>query len=196
MDEIEVANAMPNRLMTQVVVAAGLMALVALSRVLIEAPNFAAAGAVALFSGFVFRNRLLAIGTPMAGMLLSDAVIGFYAPSLMAGVYASLALAVGLGAMARRVGGKRPALAVVGATLAGSVTFFVMSNLFVWLGGGYGRTFTGLIECYTLAVPFFRNTLASDALFATGLFGAYAAAVSARRTALNAGAGRADGAAA
>jgi hypothetical protein len=37
----------------------------------------------------------------------------------------------------------------------------------VWLIG-YPKTWTGLIECYTLALPFFRNSLLGD-FFYSGL---------------------------
>lgn len=166
---------MSSRLVWSLLLSAGLIGLVVVSRLVVHEPNFAAAGAVALFSGFVFRNRVLAVGTPLAAMLASDLVIGTYSPAMMAGVYVALALAVGLGWLVRRqrTAGKR-ATAAAGATLLGSCVFFVVSNFFVWLAGYYGHTFAGLAECYTLAVPFFRNTLASDALFSAGLFGAYA----------------------
>jgi hypothetical protein len=33
----------------------------------------------------------------------------------------------------------------------------------------YPRSFSGLMECYLLAIPFFRNTILGD-LFYTGVF--------------------------
>ncbi|MBX3385374.1 MAG: hypothetical protein KF768_02255 [Phycisphaeraceae bacterium] len=172
---------MSSRLLLSLLLSAGLIGLVVASRLLVHEPNFAAAGAVALFSGFVFRNRALAVGTPLAAMLVSDLAIGMYTPAMMAGVYVSLALAVGLGWLVRRQStlGRRAA-AAAGATVVGSCVFFVVSNFFVWMAGYYGHTAAGLAECYTLAVPFFRNTLASDALFSAGLFGLYGVSVALR----------------
>ncbi len=61
---------------------------------------------------------------------------------------------------------------VVGASLATSVSFFLISNFMVWaVWTMYAKNLTGLIECYTAAVPFFRNTVVSDLLFSTAFFG-------------------------
>jgi len=45
-----------------------------------------------------------------------------------------------------------------------SFLFFLISNLGVWWFW-YARTFSGLITCYTLALPFYRNTLLGDLFF-------------------------------
>jgi hypothetical protein len=63
---------------------------------------------------------------------------------------------------------------VAAASLASSVGFFVVSNFAVWAGGAlamYPRTFAGLVECYAAAIPFFRNSLAGDLVFAGAFFG-------------------------
>lgn len=62
---------------------------------------------------------------------------------------------------------------VVGAALASSVSFFVISNFAVWaaFSGLYPKTFAGLITCYTAAIPFFRGTLESDLFFSIAFFG-------------------------
>lgn len=58
------------------------------------------------------------------------------------------------------------------AVLASSVLFFVLTNLGVWATSGlYPRTRIGLVTCYTAALPFFRNALAGDAIYAPTLFG-------------------------
>lgn len=40
----------------------------------------------------------------------------------------------------------------------------------------YPRTLPGLAECYVAAIPFFRNSLAGDAIFTTVLFGSFGVA--------------------
>ena len=51
-----------------------------------------------------------------------------------------------------------------------SVIFFVITNFTVWLFSGYyPKTYEGLVLCYTMAIPFFRNTILSTLLY-TGLF--------------------------
>ena len=64
---------------------------------------------------------------------------------------------------------------MAGATLAGSVAFFVVSNFGVWeCGALYPRTPAGLLACYTAALPFFPNSLLGDAAYSTALFGGFA----------------------
>ena len=62
---------------------------------------------------------------------------------------------------------------VVGAALASSVSFFLISNFAVWAAWPemYPRTFAGLMTSYTLAIPFFRGTLESDLFFSIAMFG-------------------------
>ena len=68
----------------------------------------------------------------------------------------------------------RTALAAVG----GSVLFYLMTNFGVWaLGDGehalYPHTVDGLIDCYWMALPFFRNALAGDVAWTAILFVAF-----------------------
>jgi hypothetical protein len=37
----------------------------------------------------------------------------------------------------------------------------------------YAPTWAGLVECYVLAIPFFRNTVGGDLFFVAVMFGAY-----------------------
>jgi hypothetical protein len=48
-----------------------------------------------------------------------------------------------------------------------SFLFFLISNFGVWLYW-YPQNFEGLIKCYTLAIPFYKNTLLSDLVFGYG----------------------------
>ena len=62
---------------------------------------------------------------------------------------------------------------IFGAAILSSVLFFIVTNFGVWLTGGgwfYPKTLQGLIECYTLAIPFFRNSLAGDLVYTGVLF--------------------------
>lgn len=48
-------------------------------------------------------------------------------------------------------------------SLLASISFFVVSNFAVWADWGmYAKTWSGLGECYIAALPFFRNSLASE----------------------------------
>jgi hypothetical protein len=76
------------------------------------------------------------------------------------------ALGIGYG-LVRKV----DALRVVGASLLSACTFFLASNFAVWaFGTMYPRTLAGVVQCYTMAIPFFRGTFASDLIFTPVLF--------------------------
>ena len=58
------------------------------------------------------------------------------------------------------------------SALAGSISFFVVSNLAVWASWNmYPKTFAGLMTCYTAALPFFRRGIEGDLLFTVAMFG-------------------------
>lgn len=48
-----------------------------------------------------------------------------------------------------------------------SLLFFLVSNFGVWLSW-YPQNWQGFLTCYTLALPFYRNTLVGDLVFGWG----------------------------
>jgi hypothetical protein len=63
-------------------------------------------------------------------------------------------------------------LRVAGAALAGSVSFFVVSNFAVWAAWSmYPKTTAGLVTCYAAGLPFFRRAVEGDLLFTGVMFG-------------------------
>jgi hypothetical protein len=132
-------------------------------------PNFSPIDAMALFSGAYVGRRALAFAAPLAALLLSDVVLGFYPGMLFQ--YVSVALIVLLGSLAvSRVTVPR----LVGAALASSLLFFAISNFGVWaVSGMYEHTLAGLGACYVAAIPFFQNTVAGDLFYTTLLFGGF-----------------------
>lgn len=64
-------------------------------------------------------------------------------------------------------------LKVLGAGLGTGIGFYLASNLAVWAFGkiGYAHNLSGLIECYTAALPFAKNGIISDVLFSAMFFG-------------------------
>jgi hypothetical protein len=133
-------------------------------------PNFTPIGAMALFSGAYLGRRWLAFVAPLAALLLSDLILGFYHGQ--ATVYFSVALIVVIGMTALQ---RRSALRVGSAAIASSMLFFVITNFGMWLFSGfYPRTVVGLEACYVAAIPFFQNTVAGDLFYAGLLFGGFA----------------------
>jgi hypothetical protein len=143
-------------------------------RLLPHPANFAPVAAVAIFGGAVLPVRA-AVGVPLAAMMLSDAVIGFYdiMPVTWA-CYALIALASSLWLHGGRVRPRRALIRGVSVTLGASVFFFVVTNFAVWVASGmYAHTWAGLAQCYYMALPFFRNTLLSDVVYTGSLFGLF-----------------------
>ena len=60
---------------------------------------------------------------------------------------------------------------VLSAALAGSASFFLISNFGVWAAYTmYPKTFAGLLTCYAAGLPFFEHRLVGDLLFTAVLF--------------------------
>jgi hypothetical protein len=134
--------------------------------------NFTPVGAMALFSGAVLKDRRLAFLFPLVVLFAGDLFIGFH--KLIPIVYASFLMSVAIGFWLRE---RRTVARISLATLLGAIQFFLVTNFGVWqFLSGYSHDASGLLACYIAGVPFFWNTLAGDALYATLLFAGYALA--------------------
>jgi hypothetical protein len=162
----------------------GLMVLAAMTRLLPHPPNFAPITAMAVFGAIRFGSRRAAIVAPLVAFLLSDLareVLYRYDLAQEWGLYRGMWVVYGTTAlialMSRIARGTRAPAGIAAATLAGSCLFFLVTNFAVWADGlFYPTTAEGLVECYTAAVPFFRNSLLGDVTYAVILFGAWALA--------------------
>lgn len=141
----------------------------AFARLIPHPPNFAPIAAIALFGGVYFDNKKLAFIIPFAAMIISDLFMPLH--STVWAVYLSFALIVLIGfSLRERIKVKNILL----ACLASSVLFFVVTNFAVWVSYRmYPKNFTGLIECYIAAIPFFHHTLLGDLFFACIMFGLF-----------------------
>jgi hypothetical protein len=142
----------------------------AAARFLPHPPNFTPIAALALVGG-AYLDKRYGFVLPLFALFLSDLFLGFH--GLMGYVYGSFLL---VGLIGVWVGRTKSITRMASGTLAGSIIFFAVTNFGVWLSGQgvvYPLTWAGLMECYTLAIPFFRNSLAGDAFFATVLFGVF-----------------------
>jgi hypothetical protein len=140
----------------------------ALIRIIPHPWNLAPVGAMALFSGAVIRNRVMAFVVPLLALLVGDLFIGFHV--LMPVVYASFLLSIAIGWWLRE---RRTTPRIGVAVLVGALQFFLITNFGVWMIlNSYPRTFSGLVACYVAGLPYFWNTLAGDAFFSAVFFGA------------------------
>jgi len=139
-------------------------------RLLPHPPNFAPIAAIALFGG-VYFSRKIALILPMAAMIISDIFIGYYEFSLMAFVYGSFLLCVVLGFWLKK---HKKWYTVGGSAILSAILFFLITNFAVWaFTPWYTKTIFGLIQCYLMALPFFKNTLLGDLFYVTAFFGTY-----------------------
>lgn len=138
--------------------------------------------AIALFSGMIIRQKSMSFLLPLIALLVSDGVIHllykageFDYPGLYHGqwkVYLILLSATLIGWLlkARKYG------SLLAGAIAAPTVFFLVSNFAVWLGSEgniYSRDFTGLIECYVAAIPFYRNALVGTIVFLPTILLAY-----------------------
>ncbi len=130
--------------------------------------NVAPITAMALFGG-VHLDKKYAVVIPLCAMLVSDLFLGFHAT--MPFVYGSFLLVGLIGLWLRR---HKSLPMILSASLASSILFFLITNFGVWLMTNlYSKTITGLLEAYFMAIPFFRNTIIGDLLYAGLFFGTY-----------------------
>jgi len=152
------------------IVALFLVLMAVILRFLPHLPNFTPVAAIALFGG-VYFSRKIALILPITAMFISDIFIGFYEPLIMLSVYGSFVLCVLLGFWLKK---HKNWFTVLGSAFTCSLMFFVITNFAVWaFSPWYAKTLSGLVQCYLMATPFFRNTLLGDLFYASVFFGAY-----------------------
>ena len=145
---------------------AGVILITMISRLIPHIPNFTPILAVALFLGTYSKNKLTATLIPLFILLLTDLFIGFY--STLPFVYASVIGVVLIGSANKN---KSNTINIINV-LASSLIFFIITNLGVWLVDGlYSLDFNGLVNCFTMAIPFYKNEFLGNIIFSTALFG-------------------------
>ena len=139
-----------------------LILILALFRLIPHPPNFTPIIAVAILSGYFFKNLYFSFLVLIVSMIIADFFIGFYDNMFV--VYLSLML---ISFTFYRIGSKLNYKNLFLFSLCGSLIFFVITNFGVWaLGNLYEKNLSGLLECYILAIPFFGNTFLSTLIFA------------------------------
>ena len=140
------------------------------ARLLMHTWNVSPIAASALFAGMMLRRRWLALLVPLAALALSDLFIAGDDWRVKAVVYAGLMLPALASIVGRDFG--TGARVIVPAALGCSLTFFAATNFAVWaFSGMYSLDTAGLIQCYTLALPFLKYTVAGDLFWCAAFFG-------------------------
>ncbi|MES1220173.1 MAG: DUF6580 family putative transport protein [Bacteroidota bacterium] len=137
--------------------------------------------AIALFSGFIIKERDLSFILPLLALFLSDLAIqflhsqglfpyeGFYSGQWINYLTLLVATLVGLA-----LKGRSYSSLMIGA-IAAPTFFFMVSNFTVWTGpyNTYPKTFAGLMSCYEAGLPFYRNSLIATLVFLPVILLAY-----------------------
>jgi hypothetical protein len=138
--------------------------------------------AIALFSGFIMKERNMSFLLPLIALFISDAIIhvlylnnqfdfaGFYDGQWKNYVILLAATFIGWALKGRNLS------SLFAGAIAAPTLFFLASNFMVWQAtteAAYAKTFSGLITCYEAGLPFYRNSLIATIVFLPVILLAY-----------------------
>ena len=146
--------------------------------------GFAPQIAMALFAGSISKDKRFAFLFPVLSLFISDLLYQFlYSQGLStikgfySGQWQNYLLIASITIIGFFINKNKIGQIFIGS-LAGAVYFFLISNFMVWVGGGwdinnqpYPRSFSGLMLCYSEALPFFKWSVLSTLLFNGVFFG-------------------------
>ena len=131
-------------------------------RLIPHPPNFTPILASGIFAPYVFRFKYISVAIILIAMIISDLLIGFH--NLLLFVYLPLIIILFISDYLKVRINQYSNFLILG--FSGSVIFFIISNFGVWLiTDYYPKNFIGIVECYTMAIPFFKNTLLSTLMY-------------------------------
>ena len=136
----------------------GIIAALAASRFIPHPPNFTSLMALSFYVPALLGVRYLP--SLLIGFLLTDLVIGFHGVTFF--TWGSV---IFIGLVSKHF--IKNILSRISGALLGACLFFLITNFGVWSLGSYGYTLAGLITCYTLAIPFFGNTIVGTIVFSS-----------------------------
>ena len=130
--------------------------------------------AIALFAGFIMKQKDISFMLPLLALFISDAVIQFlYTQDMFpyAGFYGGqwknyavllISTLIGWGLKGRRRSG------LIAGGIAAPTVYFLVSNFMVWAASTeavYAKSIGGLITCYEAGLHFYKNSLIATLLF-------------------------------
>ena len=133
----------------------GIFLALAASRFVPHPPNFTSLLALSFYVPAILGIRF--IPALILSFLITDLIIGFHETILF--TWGSVVV---IGIISKYF--NRSILFRLFGALVGAV-IFIFFNFGVWINGLYQYNIAGLITCYTLALPFFGNTLISLIIF-------------------------------
>lgn len=142
-----------------------LTTLLVLSRIIPHPPNFTPILAGIIFLPFIKRDIKFSVFVPLGGMLISDLIIGMH--SLMLWTYGPIIIL----SLLSYYFSIDKASRIASLAIASPAVFYLMSNFGVWINSSmYTKDFSGLIQCYVNAIPFYANSATACILFCSAFF--------------------------
>lgn len=165
-----------------IILIAGTILLMAISRLLPHAYNFTPMIAMGIMGASYFKSTIWKYLVPIIAFYVSDLLVtnilyaSFYADqgfvwfsSHMIWTYGAMLVIVLVSNLLMRTKNMKN---VLGASLAGAVLFFLITNLGSWMADPiYPKTAGGVLAAYAAGIPFFPATLVSTVLYATVGYG-------------------------
>ena len=134
----------------------GIFLALGLSRFIPHPPNFTSLIALSFYVPIIFGVRYLPI--VIISFAITDIIIGYHTGTHW--TWGSVLL-IGLISIYLK---KNIKFRLTGALL-GATLFFIITNFGVWTSGIYGYSISGLVTCFTLAIPFFAYNAISTLFF-------------------------------
>lgn len=134
----------------------GIFLALAASRFIPHPPNFTSLLALSFYVPALLGLRYMP--ALIASFVITDLFIGFHALTLF--TWGSVII---IGIMSKYF--FENILKRITGALIGACIFFLLTNIGVWSLGSYGYTLEGLVNCYTLAIPFFAYSIISTIVF-------------------------------
>jgi hypothetical protein len=148
-----------------------LLLIVVISAVLPHPANITPIGALGLFAGTYIRKQGFLMLPVAAAMFADLTTVGVYSVLIMFFVYTGHLVSALCGRYIVRDRALATRLPV--AVVAASVGFYLVSNLGNWWVY-QPHTWAGVVECYTLGLPYLARTLFGNILYSSLFFGVFA----------------------
>ncbi|MDZ4795340.1 MAG: DUF6580 family putative transport protein [Bacteroidota bacterium] len=138
--------------------------------------------AIALFSGFIIKQKDMSFLLPLIALFISDVAIqllytadlfpyaGFYNGQWKNYLILMSATLIGWALKGRNY------TSLLAGGIAAPTVFFLLSNFGVWLASTevtYTKDFGGLMNCYSAGLPFYKNALIATLVFLPGILFLY-----------------------
>ena len=147
--------------------------------------TFTPIGAMALFAGALFYDRVSRYLFPVIVLLISDIILTFIESGLSTDnmlydgwfwVYLAFIVAVFFG---EKIANHIRFTTIASTSVGTALVHWLLSDFGFWLTGGinvisglpFARSLEGLMTCYTLGFPFFLKLAGSTLLYSLILFG-------------------------